>query len=1027
MNPLIKTLFFTLLFLFITAPSFTQVLFGPAEKYFCEGALAQANQSLIFPGAPDVFADINQDGYADYISAQEYKVYVHLNDGNNDFNDVIELSSLSGYSIPSNSKIRSIHVADLNTDGFLDVIFHFEGDATIAGIFSFAQDSSGNFNQLQTHFSTGNGNADNWPWYYGSLRIADFNNDNAPDYLRFQLAGFINYTYYFQNSGTGLFNDVQLFDITYADWDYALYGNVMGTSRGSQAIGDLNMDGYLDIAVREINQFNIYYYDNNNTGFTAPVVISDFDIPSNPPASYIRDFNNDAINDFIGVNASKETLLYLQNTIGSFDASIELSNNTLTTVSDLDNNNLMEVYLANDSGNYGITQQIDGVWTESMFGYHPYVHYKKKFFIEDINNDGLKDLCYSVKDSLICHRQYDYLNLNVTQTDCGLNTGSVNGLIETGNPNSTIYHEFYDVNANLISSGSLTTGNFTFDNLESGNYSLYLEIDQIEFPVQTITIANLSDNEAPVPNQSNLDVLNADCNFDPNIYIPPTATDNCDGLITAELLNVYMTLSSAILEWEYTDVNGNSISQNQDVVIDNGFYFNQPYLDDYTNTCPYLLFSVDYPYIISACQDTLYGNPSESFPIDETTLLEWSYPDGSTQTQQITILPSQGPDPTNNALPMVSEDCQIDYLEAPSAIDLCGNEIIGELNLSLPIDDPLITEVIWTYTDSYGNTSEQTQEISVNIGPGYEFENPNLPEIIQNCQLNYSDLIPPNLIHLCEESIEATIWDFYSFPIINPSITEIIWLYTLPDGTIIEQIQLIDISPDSPPVPYFSNLMDYSSSCTFTLQEAPFAFDACGNYVEGVTDNLVITNLGVNEVIWTFTDVYGNESTQSQFVVINELEPEISFDGTTLSANNTNFDYQWVDCNNNFEAIPGLTNISFAPYQNGSYAVEYEYGGCTGVSNCINVTITDIEESFDQHPIDIYPNPASEYLTIHINNSGKNYTSELYNLEGKVIFNFNVKSGINKINIPSEISKGYYFLKIFNGSNSLFTEKVLIH
>ncbi|MBW4971978.1 hypothetical protein KZY98_16085, partial [Croceibacter atlanticus] len=47
----------------------------------------------------------------------------------------------------------------------------------------------------------------------------------------------------------------------------------------------------------------------------------------------------------------------------------------------------------------------------------------------------------------------------------------------------------------------------------------------------------------------------------------PTATDNCDGQVTGTTTTPFPITSSTIVTWTYTDANGNSSTQDQDVVI----------------------------------------------------------------------------------------------------------------------------------------------------------------------------------------------------------------------------------------------------------------------------------------------------------------------------------------------------------------------------------------------------------------------------------------------------------------------------
>lgn len=77
---------------------------------------------------------------------------------------------------------------------------------------------------------------------------------------------------------------------------------------------------------------------------------------------------------------------------------------------------------------------------------------------------------------------------------------------------------------------------------------------------------NITDVTAPVPDVDPLPDLVDDCSV---TAIPPTATDNCNGSITATTLDptTYSTQGSYVITWEYDDGNGNISTQTQNVMI----------------------------------------------------------------------------------------------------------------------------------------------------------------------------------------------------------------------------------------------------------------------------------------------------------------------------------------------------------------------------------------------------------------------------------------------------------------------------
>jgi len=69
------------------------------------------------------------------------------------------------------------------------------------------------------------------------------------------------------------------------------------------------------------------------------------------------------------------------------------------------------------------------------------------------------------------------------------------------------------------------------------------------------------------------------------------------------------------------------------------------------------------------------------------------------------------PKPIVAVLPKITNYCFV-KLEKPKAITSCGIEIEGSTDKT-EFNEPGIYQVLWTYTDKFGNTSEQTQKVEV--------------------------------------------------------------------------------------------------------------------------------------------------------------------------------------------------------------------------------------------------------------------------------------------------------------------------
>nr|WP_314491570.1 T9SS type B sorting domain-containing protein [uncultured Chryseobacterium sp.] len=77
----------------------------------------------------------------------------------------------------------------------------------------------------------------------------------------------------------------------------------------------------------------------------------------------------------------------------------------------------------------------------------------------------------------------------------------------------------------------------------------------------------VGDTAAPIPNVTNLPDITGDCNTIVSSY--PTATDICAGTVTATTTDplTYSLSGTYIIHWTYNDGNGNTSTQNQNVII----------------------------------------------------------------------------------------------------------------------------------------------------------------------------------------------------------------------------------------------------------------------------------------------------------------------------------------------------------------------------------------------------------------------------------------------------------------------------
>lgn len=86
---------------------------------------------------------------------------------------------------------------------------------------------------------------------------------------------------------------------------------------------------------------------------------------------------------------------------------------------------------------------------------------------------------------------------------------------------------------------------------------------------------------------------------------------------------------------------------------------------------------------------------------------------------------------------------------------------------------------------------------------------------------------------------------------------------------------------------------------------------------------------------------------------------------------------------------------------------------------------TSVKQFVDSKSISVYPNPASDFLTISSTNSGIDKV-EIYGLAGQLIKNWNHLNGVKTVHLPvEELQAGSYVIRAFVSDGSVVSNKLL--
>ncbi len=310
------------------------------------------------------------------------------------------------------------------------------------------------------------------------------------------------------------------------------------------------------------------------------------------------------------------------------------------------------------------------------------------------------------------------------------------------------------------------------------------------------------------------------------------------------------------------------------------------------------------------------------------------------------------PVPLISNLAELTFSCSLEELSPPQALNSCGDPIIGTTNAVFPISSIGTTVIEWTYSNSFGTSIIQEQNIIILIDDVAPLPTlTNLSDIIAQCSVE--ELTYPSAIDNCSS---VSVSHDVMLPIVLQGSTTITWTYTDESGNISSQTQTVTIDDTEAPVPNLNDLNDIVSECSLDeTPVAPTAIDNCsGDIISGTTDAIFpITTLGSTNITWTYIDANGNESTQIQVIIIEDSqlpvpEQEILIDllsecSIEMPISPTAFD----SCSG--QTIVGISDVTFPITTIGITTIIWSFDDGNGniASQTQNATISPIDNSYE--------------------------------------------------------------------------------
>lgn len=160
------------------------------------------------------------------------------------------------------------------------------------------------------------------------------------------------------------------------------------------------------------------------------------------------------------------------------------------------------------------------------------------------------------------------------------------------------------------------------------------------------------------------------------------------------------------------------------------------------------------------------------------------------------------------------------------------------------------------------------------------------------------------------------------------------------------------------------------------------------------------------------TNASGCDSVLVQEVIFFPIDLTISQSGLTLTSNQIDANYDWINCSSGYIPISGEINQTFTVSSNGEYAVIVTTDYCSDISDCVLINDVGLFENNNLAEVSIYPNPTNKSFIIGLNDEVKENTSiTIHDITGKILKEHTLLLKETTIDI-SNFSNGVYFVRI---------------
>jgi hypothetical protein len=201
----------------------------------------------------------------------------------------------------------------------------------------------------------------------------------------------------------------------------------------------------------------------------------------------------------------------------------------------------------------------------------------------------------------------------------------------------------------------------------------------------------------------------------------------------------------------------------------------------------------------------------------------------------------------------------------------------------------------------------------------------------------------------------------------------------------------------------------------FTVISGPGSLD--GNALEATGAGLITIEYEVG--------VQGCSGLINQSIEVQSTDDfNIMFNDPELSVDLADAQFQWVDCENHYDPIPGETGQSYIVNSSGEYALIITQGFCVDTSDCIQVILSNVDFPEEFGVIHIVPNPSNGEFTVFLQRNQDDIRVVVRDILGRRIWDESSLQHPFKVDVKG-VPPGVYILELTRGDYAIVRKVVV--